>query len=102
VSAYRDPGYAGDSHVGRVRSDNEDAFLLAPPLFAVADGLGGHQAGEVASSLAIDTLLENAPRTGDAKAHGPAERLGIAGAVSYTPPTLPKNREVHTPGVAAL
>ena len=81
MSAYRDPGYAGDSHVGRVRSDNEDAFLLAPPLFAVADGLGGHQAGEVASSLAIDTLLENAPRTGDAKALGRAVRRANAAVI---------------------
>lgn len=66
--------FAGDSHVGLIRSDNEDAFLVAPPLFAVADGLGGHQAGEIASSIAIDTLLENAPRTADAKALGRAIR----------------------------
>jgi len=68
MSASLHSAYAGDSHVGRVRSGNEDAFLLAPPLFAVADGLGGHQAGEIASSIAIDTLLEAAPRTADAKA----------------------------------
>jgi len=74
MSAQGDSRYAGDSHVGKVRSVNEDAFLLAPPLFAVADGLGGHQAGEVASSLAIDTLLEAAPRSGDLKALGRAVR----------------------------
>lgn len=74
MTAAHDPGYAGDSHVGRVRSDNEDAFLLAPPLFAVADGLGGHQAGEIASALAIDTLLEAAPRAADLKALGRAVR----------------------------
>ena len=74
MTAAHDPGYAGDSNVGRVRSDNEDAFLLAPPLFAVADGLGGHQAGEVASALAIDTLLETAPRAADLKALGRAVR----------------------------
>jgi protein phosphatase len=66
--------FAGDSHVGLVRSGNEDAFLVAPPLFAVADGLGGHQAGEIASSIAIDTLLESAPRVADAKALGRAAR----------------------------
>ncbi|MHB1017882.1 MAG: Stp1/IreP family PP2C-type Ser/Thr phosphatase [Coriobacteriia bacterium] len=74
MTAAHDPGYAGDSNVGRVRADNEDAFLLAPPLFAVADGLGGHQAGEIASALAIDTLLEAAPRAADLKALGRAVR----------------------------
>lgn len=74
MSARNEDAYAGDSHVGLVRSGNEDAFLVAPPLFAVADGLGGHQAGEIASSIAIDTLLETAPRSADAKALGRAVR----------------------------
>lgn len=64
--------YAGLSDVGRLRTHNEDAVLLSPPLFAVADGLGGHQAGEVASSIAIDVLLKNSPRRPDAKALGRA------------------------------
>ena len=42
--------------VGRVRTGNEDRYLVADNLFAVADGLGGHRAGEVASSTAADTL----------------------------------------------
>lgn len=74
MSARHEDAFAGDSHVGLVRSGNEDAFLVAPPLFAVADGLGGHQAGEIASSIAIDTLLEAAPRYADAKALGRAVR----------------------------
>ena len=43
---------------GRRRLDNEDAFVLEPPLFAVADGMGGAQAGEVASRLAASTIEE--------------------------------------------
>jgi PPM family protein phosphatase len=43
---------AGRSDVGRQRSANEDALVLAPPFFAVADGMGGARAGEVASALA--------------------------------------------------
>jgi protein phosphatase len=46
------------THVGRVRETNEDAFLAEAPLFAVADGMGGHLAGEVASGIAIDAFRE--------------------------------------------
>jgi serine/threonine protein phosphatase PrpC len=70
----RGAAYAGASDLGRVRTDNEDTLLMSPPLFAVADGLGGHQAGEVASRLAVDTLLAEAPRKPDHKALGRAVR----------------------------
>jgi protein phosphatase len=54
------PRYAAATDVGLVRSNNEDAYLTAPPLFAVADGMGGHRAGEVASAGAIRTLQKEA------------------------------------------
>ena len=43
---------------GRVRDANEDAFVAEPMVFVVADGMGGHQAGEVASALAASTLRD--------------------------------------------
>ena len=43
---------------GRRRRNNEDVFVCEPPLFAIADGMGGAQAGEVASGLAAEALKE--------------------------------------------
>jgi protein phosphatase len=50
--------HAGFSHPGRRRRRNEDAFVISPPLFAVADGMGGAKAGEIASRLAAAAVRE--------------------------------------------
>ena len=49
---------------GRKRRINEDSFVITPPLFAVADGMGGAQAGEVASALAAGALEESGANGG--------------------------------------
>jgi len=50
--------YAAATDVGRKRAHNEDAYRLVPEdqLFLVADGMGGHNAGEVASAMAVDIV----------------------------------------------
>ncbi len=50
--------YAGSTHVGMKRSHNEDNFFLLAEenLYIVADGMGGHSSGEVASQIAVETL----------------------------------------------
>lgn len=48
--------FAARTHVGRVRSVNEDSMLAERPVFFVADGMGGHEAGELASAAAVNAL----------------------------------------------
>ncbi len=58
---------AAITHSGLVREGNEDAFLVWPEvnLAVVADGMGGHQAGEVASALAVEHIREALVSTGE-------------------------------------
>jgi len=53
------------SDTGRKRRHNEDSYVCEPPLFAIADGMGGAQAGEVASELAATALQEHAGDPGE-------------------------------------
>jgi PPM family protein phosphatase len=62
--------FFADSDTGRARRANEDAFFAHAPVFAVADGMGGAQAGEVASRTVVDCLRRGLPDGGS-----PEERL---------------------------
>jgi protein phosphatase len=55
---------ASATDTGRRRRHNEDAYVSEPPLFAVADGMGGAQAGELASSLAAGAVREDEAAAG--------------------------------------
>lgn len=68
----------GDTNPGKKRANNEDAFLLrsGQGLFAVADGVGGHEGGEVASKIAMDTLREALPDMLGSKDRTPPAEIG--------------------------
>ena len=72
------------SDVGLVRGHNEDSFLLQAPLFVVSDGMGGHAAGEVASSIAVETIGQQAPGTADDVLLGAAVESANTSVISAT------------------
>lgn len=84
---------AGLSDTGRKRRQNEDAYVCEPPLFAIADGMGGAQAGEVASGLAAAVFEEGAAAIRGEE--GVATVVRAANARIF-------ERAVHDPSVAGM
>lgn len=60
------------SDVGQVRQVNEDSYFVDEPLFGIADGMGGHVAGDIASTTAVETIERNSE---DAVSSGEPEML---------------------------
>ena len=75
-TAGQDISFGSRTDIGYVRDHNEDSLIIIPPLFAVADGMGGHEAGEIASEITVNTLAELAPSHLDAE--------GLTAAVEAT------------------
>jgi PPM family protein phosphatase len=87
--------------VGRVRRVNEDSYLAVPPIYAVADGMGGHGSGDVASRLAVEALarcVELRPLFTEAVLHALEEANQVI--VSRTEP--PSRMGTTVAGLAGL
>ena len=59
--------YGCRTHVGKVRSNNEDSYAVNPPLYAVSDGMGGYSGGEIASEITIECLQKIARKMRDSQ-----------------------------------
>ena len=74
--------FAARSEIGRVRKNNEDAGYAATDLLVVADGMGGHEAGELASAATVAAVVAAAaPPVAAARAC----RFQLVGVVSLRP-----------------
>ncbi len=77
------PSIGARSDVGRVRDGNEDSYLVQEPFFVVADGMGGHLAGDVASRTAVQTISEHANDGATASPDGLERAVKAANSAIY-------------------
>jgi serine/threonine protein phosphatase PrpC len=71
------------SDVGLVREANEDSYLIERPLYAVADGMGGHLAGDVASSTAVRVISEQAENASASEPESLIQIISSANSAIY-------------------
>lgn len=96
--------------VGRVREANEDSYLAAPPVFVVADGMGGHEGGDVASAIVVEEferLATDGYDAADAEAAvvrtlGAAQARILEYAAEQRDSGVPDRRHAGTTVVGAL
>lgn len=96
---------AGSTDIGLVRKNNEDNFGydLRHGIFVVCDGMGGQQAGELASKIAVDTVLEYFRHTRDQAPVGGTRFEGVSSrAVSLATSIQLANQAIHESGAKDL
>src|SRR5256885_13520672 len=83
----------GVTDVGRVRTNNEDCFRIVAPLdlFVLADGMGGEAHGEIASALAVETVVKHCSEGRD----NPAATLFGKQQANWSPKTKRLSSAVH-------
>lgn len=87
--------------IGQVRNQNEDAFMHSDRVFAVCDGMGGHQAGEVASKLAI-SVIETYDFSAKDPVHDVIDAINKAHKVIQNKAVVPSRKGMGTTVTLAL
>lgn len=94
---------AGLSHQGLVRGQNEDRYIidLGIGCFLVADGMGGHQAGEIASRITAETIANRLARLSGKRCRDPAKALQDAIVAAHQTVRKEANKSLSTRGMGS-